>query len=481
MMLAGLRRVGGIGILSVILALSAVFPAAAQGGGTTTNPAGGMTIHVVQRDETMFGIAMLYGTTVDDIAEANGIADPRYIAVGQRLLIPNAHLDSPGAVIVYSIKPGDTLPALALRYHTTAEILAAANYLTNPLRLYVGQDITINQGVEDPAQPIPQAIHYIQPGENLARVALRYHVSLIDLLRANQNTGSWPVFPGQKLWIPAEPENSSGVLQYWPPPFTSCTLTPIPAVQGQTISLHLTTQGPATLSGTFLNYPVQIVTQDATQHSAAFGIHPFTAPGIYPLVLTAVEPSGVQSGFTLYIRVDDGGYGAEEISLDTQQQDLLTSQVTEPEWEKIARIMSTFTSQRYFDGLMGLPSAGAITSEFGTRRTYNGGVLNTFHSGTDFGGATGAPVLAPAAGVVVLAESLPVRGNATIIDHGWGVVTGYWHQSEIYVAVGDVVTQGQIIGAIGSTGRVTGPHLHWEMWVGGVQVDPMQWVRQSFP
>jgi len=107
--------------------------------------------------------------------------------------------------------------------------------------------------------------------------------------------------------------------------------------------------------------------------------------------------------------------------------------------------------------------------------------LSTFHSGTDFGGAPGSSIVAPAAGVVILAESLPVRGNATVIDHGWGVTTGYWHQAEILVNVGDVVTPGQVIGTVGSTGRSTGPHLHWEMWVSGVQVDPMQWVQQPFP
>jgi murein DD-endopeptidase MepM/ murein hydrolase activator NlpD len=478
-MFATLRQWGKTVLLGALLALGAVSPVAAQGGGgTTTDPTGNVTIHVVQRDETLFGIAMLYGTTVEEIAAANGISDPRYIAVGQRLLIPNANPAAPGAVIVYNIQPGDTLQTLALNYHTTVESLAAANHLTNPARLYVGQPITISQGASDPAPPIPQAITHALPSDNLARIALRYHVSLRDLQQANQIGEGWPVFPGQPLWIPG---SGIAVLRDLPLLFAACDLNPIPAVQGQTISLHLTTTGSATLSGTFLNYPVQIVTQDASQHSAAFGIHAFTAAGVYPLVLTAVEPSGVQSSLTLYVRVDDGGYGTEEISLDTQQQDLLNPQVTEPEWEKVARIMSTFTSQRYFDGLMGLPSSGAITSEFGTRRTYNGGLLNTFHSGTDFGGASGTPIVAPAAGVVVLAEPLPVRGNATIIDHGWGVVTGYWHQSEIYMKVGDVVSAGQVIGAIGATGRATGPHLHWEMWVGGVQVDPMQWVQQRFP
>ena len=92
----------------------------------------------------------------------------------------------------------------------------------------------------------------------------------------------------------------------------------------------------------------------------------------------------------------------------------------------------------------------------------------------------GSPILAPAAGTVVAVEPLDVRGNVTIIDHGWGVFTVYCHQTEQYVAVGDMVTARQVIGLTGATGRVTGSHLHWELWIDGVPVDPMQWVRESF-
>jgi murein DD-endopeptidase MepM/ murein hydrolase activator NlpD len=102
------------------------------------------------------------------------------------------------------------------------------------------------------------------------------------------------------------------------------------------------------------------------------------------------------------------------------------------------------------------------------------------HAGTDFGGVPGTPIFSPAPGRVVLTDTLNVRGVATVIDHGWGVYTGYWHQTERYVQLGDMVTTGQIIGTIGATGRVSGPHLHWEVWVNGVPVDPMQWVIFSF-
>lgn len=468
----------GLGLLIVLGGLAAPWPASAQEGGGGAPP--GTTIHVVQRDETLFRIAVRYGTTVEAIAEANGISDPRYIAVGQRLLIPNANATAPGARVTYTVQPGDTLATIARAYHTTPASIAAANAITNPALIAAGQDLTLNQGAPDPTQPAPQALHRVRAGENAARIALTYHVALDDLLRLNELEKSQPLFPGQRLWIPAGGQGATA-LHDLPPPLLSFTITPLPAVQGKTISLHLTTTRPATLSGTFVGYPLQFITEDATQHHAILGIHAFTEAGTYPLALTISEPDGTQTVLTLRVQVDDGGYGAETISLDTQQQDLLNPQVTEPEWERVAQIMSTFTAQRYFDGLMGLPSTGAITSQFGTRRVYNGGMLNTFHSGTDFGGAPGSPVVAPAAGVVVLAENLPVRGNATIIDHGWGVITGYWHQAEITVRVGDVVAAGQVIGTVGSTGRSTGPHLHWEMWVGGVQVDPMQWVQQRFP
>jgi len=464
-------------ILLLLASLSPRLPVTAQGG--ETNTPGSTTIHVVQRDETLFGIAMQYGTTVEAIAEANGITDPRYITVGQRLLIPNPQMNVPGAVVRYVIQPGDSLRTLTRTFNTTLDSLVAANHLTNPAQLYVGQEITISQGAADASLPGSGILYIVQPGENLYRIALRYHVSVTDILKANHRTWPTSLFAQERLWIPVA-ENTA-IPKDLPTPITALEISPIPAVQGETVQLHIATNAPATITGTFMTYTLHMVTPDANQHYALIGVHAFTAAGVYPMTLTVADSSGLQSTLTLRIKVIDGGYGAEAIALTNGQENLLNPTLTEPEWERVATIMSGFSSQRYFNGLMGLPSTGAITSEFGTRRDYNNGALDTFHSGTDFGGAPGSPIFAPAAGIVVLAENLPVRGNATIIDHGWGVYTGYWHQTEINVAVGDVVQPGQVIGTIGSTGRVTGPHLHWEMWVGGVQVDPMQWVRQNFP
>jgi murein DD-endopeptidase MepM/ murein hydrolase activator NlpD len=125
-----------------------------------------------------------------------------------------------------------------------------------------------------------------------------------------------------------------------------------------------------------------------------------------------------------------------------------------------------------------------VRSGYGNRRTYNGGVLNTFHTGIDFGVCSEShpfDVYAPADGVVVFTGLKTVRGNATIIDHGWGVFSGLYHQEEIYVKAGDHVTAGQLIGKIGATGRVTGAHLHWDLWVNGIQVNPLLWLDKAFP
>ncbi len=464
----------------LLLALSFIWAAGQPAitraqGGDPANPPPGAVIHVVQRDETLFGIALQYGSTVEIIAAANGITDPRYLAVGQRLLIPNAQMAAANLVIQHIFSPGDTLDTLAQTYNTTSDRIALDNHLTNPAQIFVGQSLSIAQNTPDSSAG-PRYRYRVRPGDTLARVALAHQVSIAELRRSNSLAATLPLFTGQTLWIPRQPGPANKDLPY---PLVDYSLWPIPAVQGQTMSIHVSTSGSAQVTGTFMGDLLQVVTQDATEHYALVGIHAFTAAGIYPLNIVATLPDGARTAFRLNVEVIEGGYSSEEISIGNQ--DLLNTDVTEPEWQRVATIMSGFTAQRYFEGMMGLPSSGAITSQFGTRRSYNGNPIDTFHSGTDFGAAPGSPITAPAAGVVVLTESLPVRGNTTIIDHGWGVLTGYWHQDQIQVAVGDVVTAGQVIGTVGSTGRSTGPHLHWEMWVSGVQVDPMQWVQHSFP
>jgi murein DD-endopeptidase MepM/ murein hydrolase activator NlpD len=121
----------------------------------------------------------------------------------------------------------------------------------------------------------------------------------------------------------------------------------------------------------------------------------------------------------------------------------------------------------------------ARTSLYGARRSVNGGPYATYHEGTDFSAYRGSPVYAPATGSVVLAESLTVRGGAVILDHGLGIHTGFYHLSEIEVKSGQKVDGGDLIGKVGSTGRSTGNHLHWDLLIGTVWVDAEAWMEQN--
>jgi murein DD-endopeptidase MepM/ murein hydrolase activator NlpD len=117
------------------------------------------------------------------------------------------------------------------------------------------------------------------------------------------------------------------------------------------------------------------------------------------------------------------------------------------------------------------PRASTVTSRFGTGRVFNGRVTSS-HLGVDYRGAVGDTIKAANRGIVALVDSFFLAGNVVYIDHGGGIVTGYFHMSQQLVATGDTVQRGQPIGLVGATGRVTGPHLHWSARYGELSVDP---------
>jgi hypothetical protein len=131
---------------------------------------------------------------------------------------------------------------------------------------------------------------------------------------------------------------------------------------------------------------------------------------------------------------------------------------------------------RLWTGPFRRPRPTRITSVYGTAREFNGRVTSR-HLGTDFAGKVGAPVRAPARAVVALVADFYLAGHAVYLDHGAGLVTGYFHLSRVDVAAGDTVAAGQVIGAVGRSGRATGPHLHWIARYGGITVDPMSLFR----
>jgi len=132
----------------------------------------------------------------------------------------------------------------------------------------------------------------------------------------------------------------------------------------------------------------------------------------------------------------------------------------------------THDTPRLWEGRFVRPRPGRITSTYGSARVFNGEVTSR-HMGTDFAGATGAPVRAANRGVVRIVDRFYYGGNVVYVDHGAGLTSAYLHLSKQLVAEGDTVERGQVIGRVGATGRVTGPHLHLIVRYGRVTVDPM--------
>lgn len=128
-----------------------------------------------------------------------------------------------------------------------------------------------------------------------------------------------------------------------------------------------------------------------------------------------------------------------------------------------------------------LPAQGEVTGVFGSKRSYDGVPSDGWHHGHDIAADHGDPIVAPAHGTIVWTGELAIHGNGVIIDHGAGVYSGYWHMSLIAVRESMEVAPGDWLGNIGTTGLSTGPHLHWEVIIQGVDVDPIQWLGEDQP
>jgi murein DD-endopeptidase MepM/ murein hydrolase activator NlpD len=434
------------------------------------------TVHIVQRGETMFSIAQRYGLTVDAVTHANGIPDPRQIYIGQRLEIPGGEVE----VVVeettpYVVQAGDTLAAIARHYRTTWQILVQTNRLLSPDALYVGQIIQVpvsstsmgGIGGEN------YAVHVVRPDDTLFRLALRYGISQWTLAAESRIANPALIYPGQELVVPGE---GAGLL---PVPFVSVEVQPLPVYQGTTMVVTVHTTEPVALSGRLFGQEVRFGEEDGVYYGLV-GVHVFTEPGLYELELSAVDGAGQNTEIAADIIVEAGHFGYERIDISSSSS-LLDPTVVAAEQERLDAIRYTFTRERHWADVFQYPCRGPISSYFGAHRAYSTGPYTSYHSGVDFRAPGGTPVHAPAAGSVVLAESLQVRGNVIIIDHGWGVLTGYWHLSSLEAQVGQQVAQGDVVGKVGSTGLSTGAHLHWEVWVGGVSVDGLQWMEAFYP
>ncbi len=249
---------------------------------------------------------------------------------------------------------------------------------------------------------------------------------------------------------------------------------------GDTLSVVVTPDNPTTSSPPSITinkktYPTFAIAPN--KFRALLPTTPLEKPGSRQLQVKAGDETK-----NIAVYVGDRKFPVQRINLPPGKSGL---KATQHELSRVAALKRLDTPQKYWNGTFLKPNKGRISTIYGVRRYYNGKFAQDYyHRGVDYAGAVGSPVMAPADGRIALvgrvSQGFRVHGNIIGIDHGQGVITTYLHLSRINVKEGDFVKAGQVIGAVGGTGAVTGPHLHWGLYVQGEAVDPVPWRNQKF-
>jgi murein DD-endopeptidase MepM/ murein hydrolase activator NlpD len=436
-------------------------------------------VYIIEAGDSLWGIAQRFGISMDDLAEANGITDPGQISIGARLVIPGLQ-GVQGVLVTEEIPFGENLDSLSFRYQIERDMLIKLNHFTSPDEAYAGSQVIVPQREgEAPTRSVGRAT--VKVNQSLMELAISRGLSPWSLLSASQRSGGWDLLPGESIHLEGAAIHDE-TMGAFPEGVQQVSIASLPLIQGQTLSLRIAAPDGTSLTG-FLNEQPLNFFPDDDGYVALQGVYALLEPGSYPLSIDGTLPDGTPLRFSQTIYVRDGDYPYDPpLAVDSVTTDIDNNENENALW---AEVVASRTPEKYWAGMLQSPMpeylSDCFPSWFGHRRSYNGSGYLFFHTGLDFCGQTGVDIYAPAPGRVVFVGELIVRGNATVIDHGWGVYTAYGHQSEIFVSAGDWVETGDLIGLVGETGRVTGPHLHFEVIVGGVQVDPLQWLGEEFP
>jgi murein DD-endopeptidase MepM/ murein hydrolase activator NlpD len=434
-------------------------------------------IYIVQEGDTLWDIAYLFQVSVDEIVAYNN-RPSRDIYVGDRLVIPGMEALT-GTISTLIIPFGDTLRTISRLNMLDSEILVKLNKIVSPAEVYAGYEMILLKSDGEEKQ---WGSGSIQNQDSLLDFAVRQDVSIWEVNRINKINEAAMALPGDAYAVPGGLISSSRI--GFPISINKVNIDPIPFSQGDTVQIWLEINNDGVPGGFLGKHQFKFFPQGDGIWVVLQGIYAMEKPGIYPLQISITSPGGEVQAFEQMVYIKSGNFLEESLYVD---QTLIDPEVTEPENQWLISMVSTSSDEKLWDGLFQLPVAEdfyCLRSGFGNRRSYNAGELIGFHSGLDFGVCSESnpfDIYAPAGGTVIFVGEKTVRGNVTILDHGWGIYSGFWHQDEIMVNQGDLVVSGQLIGTIGSTGRVTGPHLHWEVWVNGIQVDPLDWLDEEFP
>lgn len=461
-----------LGVISIILIIALCMPL-----GSIQNvnaQSQGYPVYQVQDNETLNSIGIKFGVSVEDILRINNLPNPDFLSVGTEINIPGLE-GVTGKISTITVGIGESLQDISEIYSVPVDFLIKVNRITNPSETYIGAQIIVP--IEDRLSA--SSVFAVNEHSSLIEKSLELGINpwLLTLNPGYFSTSS-SILPGRMVHssLPGF-ENLHAVDSF----VRSLEISPLPLTQGHVAVIKATIDGKPELSGSLNGVPLKFVDAGNGTFLAIQGIHAMAKVGLATFSFEAAHGDNKYT-FSQGILISSGMYPlTQTIHVDPATLD---DENTEPEDQLIDSVVATASPVRHWTGKFADPMDEPIcySSYFGARRSYNDGPYKYYHTGLDF--AVCAPTLefrAVAPGKVVFAEFTTVRGNATIIDHGWGVYSGYWHQSKLLVNVGDMVETGQVIGEVGSTGRSTGPHLHLEVWAGGVPVDPFDFLDADIP
>jgi murein DD-endopeptidase MepM/ murein hydrolase activator NlpD len=228
------------------------------------------------------------------------------------------------------------------------------------------------------------------------------------------------------------------------------------------------------------SYPFFVIGPNAQR--ALIGIKLDAKPGTYGLIFKSSTlnplPKDAFQPDPYLIEITTKVFTIENVNFAPEKTALMISEHKESALIHQANLYLSRDQQ--WEGVFTYPVEGPVIGEFGLKRTRNGTIDAGFHKGIDLKADKGTPALAANSGMVVLASNFKAHGKTVLINHGQGVMTIYLHLQTISVKVRQKVHKGQEIGKVGSTGLATAPHVHFQVFVHGVPVDPKQWVETEF-
>jgi len=428
--------------------------------------------YVVQSGDTLSSIALQFGVEANELQSINQLSDPNALAVGQRLTIPGLEgID--GLMTSQTIAFGDSLKTLMRAYQLDQNVLMKLNRLSSPNEVIAGAKFIIP--INETADPLTATFGMPQ-GLTLLETAIHLGTSPWSIQQENQLSGSWDSITGEVIFTKSDTDLATSLL----PRIDQISLYPLPLIQGETTEISVRSSSEKDVTGYLEAEKLKFFTEDSLTYTSYYGTHAFAEVGLFPLEIITTDENGNMISYNQLVRVASGGYGNEVVTVGDEYLD---QDAIAEENSFMASFFEDTSSDKYWDGRFQYPvDEYCINSTFGQRRNYNDGAYFFYHTGMDFGVcAPNLNIYAPAAGKVILAEPLTIKGNAILIDHGWGVFSGYWHLSEFNVEVGDFVEPGDLIGLIGNTGRSAGPHLHFEIDIHGTPVNPQTWLSETFP